>query len=59
MSSQVPKFLLGGIKFSKNFLGGGTLQTTSYGVFECAVKVAPIFFIIGYAGKYIIYSHEV
>lgn len=45
--SQVPKFLIGGIRFSKNFCGKETLQTSAYTVFECSVKVLPIFFLIG------------
>lgn len=50
--SQVPKFLLGGIQFRRNFLGANTIKTTSWGIFECTVKVAPIFLVIAYAGKY-------
>jgi len=51
MSSQLPKFLLGGIQFKRNFIGANTLKTSAYGVFECAVKVVPLFLIIRYAGK--------
>ena len=50
MSSQVPKFLLGGIQFKRNFIGANTLKTTGYGVFECSVKVLPLFLVIRYAG---------
>ena len=45
--SSVPKFLLGGIRFGKNFIGKETLQTSSYTVLECSVKVLPIFWLIG------------
>jgi hypothetical protein len=48
--SQVPKFLLGGIQFRRNFLGANTIKTSAWGIFECSVKVAPIFIIIGFAG---------
>lgn len=48
--SQVGKFLLGGIQFRRNFLGANTLKTSAWGVFECSVKVIPLFLIIGYAG---------
>ena len=52
--SQVPKFLLGGIQFRRNFLGANTIKTTAWGVFECSVKVVPLFLIIGYAGMNIL-----
>ena len=45
--SQVPKFLIGGIRFSKNFCGKETLQTAAYTGLEVTVKVLPIFFLIG------------
>jgi len=44
---STPKFLLGGIRFGKNFIGMQTLQTSSYTVVECTVKVLPIFWLIG------------
>jgi len=45
--SSVPKFLIGGIRFSKNFMGKETLTTSAWTVFECSVKVLPVFFLVG------------
>ena len=45
--SSAPKFLLGGIRFGKNFVGKETLQTSSYTLVECTFKVLPIFWLIG------------
>ena len=42
--------MLGGIQFKRNFIGANTLKTTGYGVFECSVKVLPLFLVIRYAG---------
>ena len=55
MSSQAPKFLLGGVNFRRNFLGLQTIQTAIYGVTEAGIKVLPLF-ILGYAcSKYYSY----
>ena len=48
MSQRVPKFLLGGVNFKNNFLGGKTIQTAIYGFGELGIKVAPLF-ILGFA----------
>ena len=52
MSQRVPQFLLNGLAFKNQFFGLRTIQTTSYAVFEIGVRVAPIFIVIGYAGKF-------
>ena len=58
--SQLPKFLLGGIQFRRNFIGANTIKTSVYGVLECSVKIVPLFLIIGLAGMieatFLIYS---
>ena len=50
-ATRMPKFLLGGINFRMNFLGSKTIQTSAYGAFECFVKVAPVFVLLGFSGK--------
>lgn len=48
MSSNVGKFLLGGIQFQKNFIGKQTLTSGLYTLIECTVKVSP-FLVLSFA----------
>ena len=36
--------MMGGIRFSQNFLGSGTMKAGVYTVMECGIKMAPFFF---------------
>ena len=47
--STLGKFLLGGIRFRKNFIGYETMQTATYGIIECGVKIVPIPLIFAYS----------
>lgn len=49
--TSVGKFLIGGIQFRKNFCGATTIQTSIYTVAEVAIKVTPIFLIVGHTCK--------
>ena len=52
MSQSVGKFLLSGIQFRRNFIGGQTLRTSFYTLIEVSVKLAPLWFIITAGGMY-------
>ena len=52
--SQTPKFLMGGIKASKNFLGTNTMKAGGYAASEQVLKTLPLvmlFFAFGQSGK--------
>ena len=53
MASQAPKFLLGGIKLSKNFLGTSIMVTAIYSGIESFIKFGPVLVIAYVASKYI------
>ncbi len=42
MSSQTPKFIMGGVKLSKNFVGSNTIKQITYSGFEAGVKAVPL-----------------
>ena len=52
--SLTPKFLMGGVRLSQNFLGTGTAKAAAYSLAEVALKTAPIAFLFlacGQAGR--------
>ena len=51
MSTTLGKFLMNGIQFRRNFIGKQTLQTSSYTLLECTVKVLPFIFVYKNARK--------
>ena len=40
---QTPKFMMGGVRLSKNFLGTSTMRAGAYTVGETTIKMAPFF----------------
>jgi hypothetical protein len=50
MSSNVGKFLLGGIRFQRNFIGKQTMTSGLYTLIECTVKVSP-FLVLSFAHR--------
>ena len=51
---KTPKFLMGGIRLSQNFLGTGTMKAGTYTVIEAGIKTAPFllfFYALGQSGN--------
>ena len=48
---QSPKFLMGGIRASKNFLGTNTMKSFMYVVIENTFKLTPVFMIFLAMGR--------
>ena len=50
MSKLTPKFLMGGVNMSKNFLGWPTLQAGAWTAVEVSIKTMPVLFFFKYMG---------
>ena len=50
--SQVPKFLMGGVRFSNNFFGLGTIKAAVNTGIETVVKAVPVCLFFMMVGRY-------
>ena len=51
MQSNIPKFMMGGIRFGNNFFGIGAVKAFTYSVLENGIKVVPVMFLFKMTGK--------
>jgi hypothetical protein len=50
-STRLPKFLLSGIQFRRNFLGAQTIKTSMYCLIETSFKTSLVILLAGGSGK--------